>query len=141
MCTSSIKAAEDTIFSTVYVTIPNNCTGCLQPVGLSVNKPAKEWNFKKGMVHRFAERGMTEEMDLHMSTITAQWMIDWHAHISSCQSIVINGFWHAGIEGYIEQLQQWSYIIDYTTLYIWLICVAIYNLLTEYLHYINKWIL
>ena len=50
---------------------------------------------------------MTEEVDLRLSSmkpIFANWMIDLHAHISSCPSIIINGFQHAGIKGCIEQL-------------------------------------
>jgi len=39
-----------------------------------------------------------------MKPITAQWMIDLHAHISSHPSIVINGFQQN--KGCIEQLQQ-----------------------------------
>ena len=54
------------------------------------------------------EKGKTEEVDHRMSImkpITANWMIDLHAHFSSHPSIIINGFRHACIKGCVEQLK------------------------------------
>jgi len=111
-CTPRVlKLLEDNHI--LYVTISNNSMDRLQPLDLSVNKPAKNFLRAKfqewyGMqICQQMEKGMTEEVDLCMSImklITAQWMIDLHAHISSHPSIIINGFQHAGIKGCVEQL-------------------------------------
>ena len=99
-CTPRVlKLLEDNHI--LYVTLPNNCTDRLQPLNLSVNKPAKDFLRAKfqewygTQICQQMEKGMTEEVDLRMSImkpITAQWMIDLHAHISSHPSIIINGF-------------------------------------------------
>ena len=90
----------------LYVTIPNNCTDRLQPLDLSVNKPAKDFLEWYGtQICQQMEKGMTEEVDLRMSVmkpITANWMIDLYAHFSSHPGIIINGFRHAGIKACIE---------------------------------------
>jgi len=75
-----LKLLEDS--NILYVTVPGNCTDRLQPLDLSVNKPAKST----------------------MKPVAAQWMKEPHSYIASQPSIVINGFRAAGIKDCLEQL-------------------------------------
>ncbi len=69
----------------LYVVIPANCTDKLQPLDLSVNKPAKDFLRKKfqewygDIVYKQLESGTEETVDLRLSVmkpLTAQWAID-----------------------------------------------------------------
>ena len=59
----------------LYITVPNNCTDRLQPLDVSVNKPAKDFLRAKfqewyGLeICQQLERGMTEQVDLRTSTM------------------------------------------------------------------------
>ena len=96
----------------LYVTVPGNCTDRLQPLDLSVNKPAKDFLRSKfqewygAEICKQLDKGMAEEVDIRMSTmkpVAAQWM-KVHSYIASQPSIVINGFRAAGIKDCLEQL-------------------------------------
>ena len=87
--------------SILFVTFPSSCTARLQPLDLSVNKPAKEFVRAKfrdwygSKICKQLDECLNEEVDMKMSTmkpITAQWMIDLHAYLSSPPSIIVNGF-------------------------------------------------
>ena len=78
-----LKLLEDNHI--LYVTIPNNCTDKLQPLDLSVNKPAKD--FLRARFHEWygdqickqLDDGITEADDVRLSILkllAAQWMID-----------------------------------------------------------------
>lgn len=111
-CTAAVlKLLDDNHI--LYVTIPSNCTDRLQPLDVSINKPAKDFLRTKfqewyGLeICRQLERGVTEQVDLRMSTmkpVTAQCMIELHSHFAAHPSIIINGFRHIGIKGCIDQL-------------------------------------
>ena len=58
-CTAQVlKLLEDNHI--LYVTIPNNCTDHLQPLDLSVNKPAKDFLRTKFQEHRFTNNWKRE---------------------------------------------------------------------------------
>jgi len=111
-CTSDVlKLLKDN--NILYVTVPGNCTGRLQPLDLSVNKPAKDFLRSKfqewygAEICKQLDKGMAEEIDIRMSTmkpVAAQWMKELHFYIASQPSIVINGFHAAGIKDCLEQL-------------------------------------
>ena len=72
----------------LYITVPNNCTDRLQPLDVSVNKPTKDFlraKFQKWYsleIYQQLERGVTEQVDLRISTmkpVTAKWMIELHS--------------------------------------------------------------
>ena len=96
-CTSEIlKLLEDNHI--LYVTIPNNCTDKLQPLDLSVNKPAKDFlraKFHEWYGNQICKQldGMTEAVDLWLSilkSLAAQWMIDFYTHLMSHPNIIIS---------------------------------------------------
>ena len=100
-----LKLLEDNHI--LYVTIPNNCTDKLQPLDLSVNKPAKDFLRAKfqewygDQICRQLDDGIMEEVDLRLSILkplAAQWMIDFYTHLMSHPSIIISGFCAAGIK-------------------------------------------
>lgn len=111
-CTAQVlKLLDDNHI--LYVTVPSNCTDRLQPLDVSINKPAKDFLRSKfqewyGLeICRQLESGVTEEVDLRMSTmkpVTAQWMIELHSYIAARPTIIINGFRHTGIKDCIDQL-------------------------------------
>ena len=85
----------------LFVTVPNNYTDRLQPLDLSVNKPAKDFiraKFREwygSHICKQLDDGLKEDVDMRMTImklITAQWVIDVHGYVSSRPSIVVNGF-------------------------------------------------
>ena len=71
-CTSQVlKILEEN--NILFVTIPNNCTDRLQPLDLSINKPAKdvvrarfqEWYGNE--LCKQIEKGVNEDVDMRMS--------------------------------------------------------------------------
>ncbi len=104
-CTENIYELLDknNIF---HVLVPANCTDQLQPLDLSVNKPAKEQ-----MRHHFQEwygqiilqqlqDGVEEVVDMRLSLmkpLAAQWIIKTCQYLESNPSIITNGFRAAGI--------------------------------------------
>ena len=105
-CTSSILTLLDNHSINVAL-IPANCTDRLQPLGLSINKAAKEFlrtEFKEWYAQELCsqlnERKETEAIDLKLSVIKplcAKWMVALHDHIKSNPDLVKNGFKEAGI--------------------------------------------
>ena len=90
----------------LFVTVPNNCTDRLQPLDLSVNKPAKDYvraKFREWYGSQICKQlndDIKEDVDMRMSVmkpITARWMIDLHGYLSSRPSIIVHGFWAAGL--------------------------------------------
>lgn len=73
-CTSKVlKMLEEN--NILYVTVPNNCTDRLQPLDLSVNKPAKDFlraRFQEwygGEICQQLDRCVTEQVDMRMSVM------------------------------------------------------------------------
>ena len=98
-----------------YVIIPPNCTDKLQPLDVSINKPAKEYLQSK-FQSRYANK-ITSQLRAGLSSsalqpvamqlsimklIGAKWMMDLHDYIKSKPELVINGFRNVGIVDIIE---------------------------------------
>ena len=89
------------------VKVPANCTDCLQPMDLSVNKSVKELMRNKfqqwyaSEVEKQMDQGMEHApVDLRMSImkpLEAQWLVSLHYYLQANNSIVKNGFQAAGI--------------------------------------------
>ena len=105
-CTAQVLKIleENHIF---FVTIPNNCTDRLQPLDLSVNKPAKDFVRNKfrewygGEICKQLEEGVNEDVDMRISNmkpLTAHWIMELYHYLVSRPSIIINGFKAAGIK-------------------------------------------
>lgn len=81
--------------------VPANCTDWLQPLNISVNKPAKDFLHGK-FQHWYSEevrkqlsRNEDVKVNLAMSVVKplgAQWLIALYEYVQSNPSIVINGF-------------------------------------------------
>ena len=89
----------------MVVDVPANCTGKLQPMDLSVNKPIKDHmrsSFHKWYAHQVkSQNGNHEPVDLRLSLLKplgARWFIDAFSHIQANPSIIKNGFLKAGIK-------------------------------------------
>ena len=105
-CTSQvIKVLEES--NILYITIPNNCMDRLQPLDLSVNKPAKDFvrarfqNWYGEEICKQFESKVNEDVDMWMKCMkppTAQWMIDLHGYLASRPNMIINGFHAAGLK-------------------------------------------
>ena len=93
----------------VFVAIvPANCTDRLQPLDISVNKPAKEFlrgQFQEWYSEQICQQLQEDEsspqpVDLRMSIVKplgAKWMIKLYDYMKSRPDITKNGFRHAGI--------------------------------------------
>ena len=90
----------------LYVLIPPNCTDKLQPLDLSVNKPAED--FIKGkfqqwygvLIYKQLGDNDEEEVDMQLSImkpLSATWIIKMYHYFQTHLSIIINGFHSAGI--------------------------------------------
>ena len=100
-CTEALLTHIDA--HNVYVVlIPANCTDRLQPLDISVNKPAKdflrkqfqEWYSTK-IYRQFQGVDPKEPVDLRltiMKPLGAKWMISLHKHFKSNPTIIQNGF-------------------------------------------------
>ena len=96
-----LKVLEDNNVDVVFV--PANCTDCLQPLDLSVNKPVKD--FLKGKFELWYSDQMLEQGDsttikfpMHlMKPLGGQWMMDVHCYMQNHPEIIKNGFRAAGI--------------------------------------------
>ena len=89
----------------LYVIVPPNCTDRLQPLDISVNKPAKEFLRSKfqtwyaSQVSIQVQSGSTI-IDLKLSTMKplgANWLIEIHDYFKKRPEIIMNGFKAAGI--------------------------------------------
>ena len=95
----------------IYVVlIPPNCTDRLQPLDLSVNKPAKDflrskfqtW-YAQRVCSQFQGKNAKTPVDTRLSVVKplgAQWMIDLYNNFKARPEIVINGF--KEIKGYLD---------------------------------------
>lgn len=90
----------------LYTLVPANCTDKLQPLDLSVNKPAKDFmkrqfkNWYGEMICKQLEDKVEEEVDMRLSVmkpLSARWLIDMHKYFVDHPSIIVNGFHNAGI--------------------------------------------
>ena len=86
------------IMYSYVILIPPNCTDRLQPLDISVNKPAKDflrqefqdWYSKK-ICHQFQGLESKEPVDLRftiMKPLGAQWMISLHKYLKSKPQII-----------------------------------------------------
>ena len=96
----------------LYVFVPANCTDCLQPLDLSVNKPAKDFMRTKfqewysNVILNQLDNDLEEEVDMNLSRmkpLTAQWIIEMHDYFVKHPSIIINGFREAGIQEILKK--------------------------------------
>ena len=78
--------ADNNIF---YVLVRANCTDRLQPLDLSINKPAKDFMKKKfqewyaNIILQQLESGITETVVMNLSVmkpLVTKWAIEMHAH-------------------------------------------------------------
>ena len=90
----------------LHVMIPANLTDQLQPLDLSVNKPAKEqmrWKFQDWygeIICKQLEDKVQELVDMRLSImkpLSAKWVIETYQYLSANPTIIINGFRAAGI--------------------------------------------
>uniref|UniRef100_A0A1X7U120 DDE-1 domain-containing protein n=1 Tax=Amphimedon queenslandica TaxID=400682 RepID=A0A1X7U120_AMPQE len=90
----------------LYVIVPANCTDKLQPLDLSINKPAKDYMKTKfqewygDIIFKQLDDQIHKEVDMKLSTmkpIVSHWMIDMYEYFKSKPNIIINGFKEAGI--------------------------------------------
>ena len=90
----------------LYVIVPANCTDKLQPLDLSVNKPAKDYMKQRfqewygGIICQQLEDKVEEAVDMRMSImkpLASQWIIDMYDYFQSKPAITINGYREAGI--------------------------------------------
>jgi len=117
-CTDDIIALFKSYgIDTVYV--PANCTGELQPMDISVNKPVKTF-LKDEFQNWYSEKMLMQlddrakQSDIHfkpimfpmtvMKPIAAKWIIDAVHYIYTHPVLIRNGFRAAGIAGAISEL-------------------------------------
>jgi len=87
------------------VCIPANCTDWLQPLDVSVNKPAKEFLREKfqdwyasQIIDQFDKDMQQVDMRLSiMKPLGARWLIDLYNHICANPTFIVNGFAKVGI--------------------------------------------
>ena len=101
-CTDAVyKLLDDN--NILHVMVPANCTDQLQPLDLSVNKPAKDFMRSKfqdwygKMICQQLENNTDDPIDLRLSImkpLSARWIIELFAYLSANPSI---GFKAAGI--------------------------------------------
>ena len=95
----------------LYVFVPANCAGLLQPLDLSVNKAAKD-HLKKSFQTWYASE-ITKQLDSGVSSsnlkavdmqgsimkmLNALWFLTMFDYLCSNPNIIINGFKEAGIK-------------------------------------------
>ena len=94
------------------VKVPPNCTNCLQPMDLSVNKAVKEFlrkrfqNWYSGEMESLCStNGSFTPVDLPMSKLKplgADWLVKAHQYLQNNPSLAKNGFCAAGITSALE---------------------------------------
>ena len=100
-----LKLLDDN--SIYFIMVPANCTDRLQPMDVSVNKPAKNFlqqKFQDWYAEKICKQlDQQEEMspvDLQLSIVKplgVQWMIKLYDYLKSKADIIKNGFKGAGI--------------------------------------------
>lgn len=98
-------------YSIEIVYVPANCTGLLQPLDLSLNKPAKD--FLRGKFQEWYADQIYNQMEdvitpvkfplKQMKSLGAQWMINWNNYILAHPEIIKNGFIAAGITQFLQK--------------------------------------
>ena len=93
-----------------YVCIPPNCTDLLQPMDVSVNKPAKD--FLKSKFQQYYADKISKQMDVSSSKISeikvdlsltrlkpfgAKWLVQLYEYLKANSQIIKNGFDKVGI--------------------------------------------
>ena len=90
----------------LYIIVPPNTTDKLQPLDLSVNKPAKDFvkerfqSWYAGIICKQLQDKIEEPVDLRLSImkpLAAQWIIEMYSYFQSHPDIIRNGFRAAGI--------------------------------------------
>ena len=116
-CTTDVNDLfESHGIDTVHV--PANCTGVLQPMDISINKPVK--TFLNDELHNWYAGEMLSQIDdshqgnvqfkpvqfplIQMKPFAARWIMDAHHYISTHPIFIRNGFHAAGITGAISKL-------------------------------------
>ena len=101
-----------------FVMVPANTTDRLQPLDVSVNKPAKEFLWKQ--FHEWYANEICKQLqsskpvspvDLKLSVMKplgAQWMIKLCDYLQSKPEIIQNGFKHVGINSTLNDLEHWK---------------------------------
>ena len=105
-CTSELLPLFDDNNINVIL-IPPNCSDRLQPLGLSVNKAAKEflcrkfheW-YAKQVCLQLEQNAKHSSVDICLSIVKppgAQWMVELYAYLKGKPDIIRNGFKEAGL--------------------------------------------
>ena len=106
-----LKMLEDNHIERVVV--PANCTDRLQPLDLSINKPAKEFlrrKFREWFADQIAARledntqqVNVQQVDFIMKPLGARWLVQLYDYLCSNPTFIVNGFSAAGI---LDALRQ-----------------------------------
>ncbi len=92
--------------------VPANTTDKLQPLDLSVNKPAKDFmkakfqNWYSEIILEQLEKEKEQEVDMQltvMKPLSAQWIIEMYEYFVNHPGIITNGFHAAGIQEILEK--------------------------------------
>ena len=94
------------------VLVPANCTDCLQPLDIIVNKPVKsflrkqfqEWYAQKICDQLREPPTQVDPVDLRLSIVKplgARWMVKVYDYMKSNPEIIRNGFKGAGITDFL----------------------------------------
>ena len=95
------------------VLVPPNCTGELQPMDLSINKPVKD--ILKKEFHQWYSDEISAQGEQYtpiklplsvMKPLGAKWLMKSFDHIQSHPTMIKNGFKAAGITGIIDELSK-----------------------------------
>ena len=95
-----------------YVIVPLNCTDRLQPLDVSINKPAKDF-LREQFQSWYAEQIVSQKnngqtvqpVDMRLSIVKpigAKWMIAMSDYIKSRPEMIINGFKNVGIIDFLK---------------------------------------
>ena len=108
-CTQAILELLDTNNIDV-VFVPPNCTDRLQPLDVSLNKPAKvflrdkfqDWYAQQVCKQLEGEKTMIDVRLSIMKPLGAKWLIDMYDYFKSKPDIILNGFKGVGITDYVN---------------------------------------
>ena len=95
-----------------YVLIPENCTDCLQPLDLAVNKTVKDFmksKFQKWYAEQAASQ-LKDDQETHpvdmrlsmMKPLSDQWLLSMFDHFKNHPEIMQHGFHASGITDCLE---------------------------------------